>query len=183
MSLCFIWSLPSQADAFPATYDAQIERAVKRWWPDYPDARAWKAQLWQESRLQPNAVSPVGAAGIAQFMPGTWADVVRQMKLPRGASPHEAALAIEAGAYYMAVLRRQWSSPRAEHERHRLAQASYNAGLGNILKAQKRCGGAALWDDIATCLPAVTGKHSRETISYVRLIAEHRARMAAGGLR
>ncbi|MBX3447529.1 MAG: transglycosylase SLT domain-containing protein [Parvibaculaceae bacterium] len=182
-SLCSIWLLPSPADAFPARYDAEIEQAVKRWWPDYPDHLAWKAQLWQESRLDPAAVSPAGAAGVAQFMPATWADVVRELRLPRSASRHEASLAIEAGAYYMARLRRSWSSPRPQAERHRLAQASYNAGLGNILRAQKLCGGARLWDEISPCLPRITGRHSKETIDYVRLIAQHRARMAAGGAR
>ena len=30
------------------------------------------AQLYQESGFDPTAVSPAGAIGIAQFMPGTW---------------------------------------------------------------------------------------------------------------
>lgn len=153
---------------------------MKRWWPDYPFPNAWKAQLWQESLLEPGAVSPVGARGLAQFMPGTWNDVVRQMDLPQGASPHTAALAIDAGAYYMARLRRVWSSPRSEDARQQLAQACYNAGCGNILKAQARCGGAPLWAEISRCLPAVTGHHARETITYVDRIARWRAEMDAG---
>ncbi|MDO8838001.1 MAG: transglycosylase SLT domain-containing protein [Parvibaculum sp.] len=173
----------SAQPSFPDRYDAAIERAVKKWWGDFPDPLFWKAQLWQESRLDPAAVSPVGAAGVAQFMPGTWSDVTRRLGIPRGVSPHEAKFAIDAGAYYMATLRRQWHAERPEIDRHRLAQASYNAGLGNIVKAQRACGGARHWPDIAPCLVQVTGRHSKETLDYVRLIEHWRGRMAERGER
>lgn len=150
---------------------------------NYPDWLAWKAQLWQESRLKPDAVSPVGARGLAQFMPATWRDVSRRMAFPHGTSPHEAAFAIEAGAYYMAQLRGQWRAKRSEGDRHRLAQASYNAGLGNIVAAQKRCGNPNGYAEIIACLPNITGRHSAETIAYVQLIARWRAQMAAEGAR
>lgn len=144
---------------------------MKRYWPGFPVPLYWKAQLYQESRLDPSAVSPVGAAGLAQFMPGTWQDVIKRLGYPKGVSPHEAKFAIEAGAYYMATLRRSWSAKRPELDRHELAQASYNAGLGNILKAQKLCGGARHYPDIITCLPKVTGKdNARETSTYVERI-------------
>ena len=94
-------------------YDERIQTSVKRWWPDYPLWLDWRAQLCQESRLDPAALSPVGAAGLAQFMPGTWADVSRRLGYG-DVSPHVARYAIEAGAYYMASLRRQWSSPRPD---------------------------------------------------------------------
>lgn len=166
------------APVFPDKYDGKIRHAVAAWWPDYPAWTAWKAQLWQESRLDPAAVSPVGAAGLAQFMPGTWAQVSRELRIGE-ASPHH-DIAISAGAYYMAKLRRQWSSPRPEDDRHRLAQASYNAGLGHILAAQRRCGNARHYPDIIACLPAITGHHSRETIGYVDRIARWRAMISAG---
>jgi membrane-bound lytic murein transglycosylase MltF len=57
-----------------------------------------------------------------------------------------------AAAYYMGTLGRQWSSPRPDKERLRLAQASYNAGFRNILNAQEKCGGALFWKDIEPCL-------------------------------
>lgn len=164
----------------PSKYDRQIEAAVAKWWPAYPFASAWKAQLFQESRLDPAAVSPVGAAGLAQFMPGTWAQISRELRLPPGLSPHH-AWAIEAGAYYMAKLRGQWTAPRPAEDRHQLAQASYNAGLGHLLAAQKRCGGPPGYEDIITCLPQVTGRHSAETITYVRRIAHWRRLIEAGG--
>lgn len=99
-------------------------------------------------------------------MPGTWDEVTRALGWGV-VDPHTADLAIEAGAFYMARLSAQWSSPRPAAERHRLAQASYNAGFGNILRAQRRCDGARDWAQIAPCLPLVTGRHARETITYV----------------
>ncbi len=171
----------AQASSFPTRYDAQIRASVERWWPDHPDWIAWRAQLFQESRLNPLAVSPAGAAGLAQFMPGTWRDMVRHMRLPPGVSPHS-EIAIDAGAFYMARLRRTWSAPRPSQERHFLAQASYNAGPGNIINAQMLCGGARDWVDIAPCLSRVTGpRHSAETIGYVASIIRWRVRMMAEG--
>lgn len=99
-------------------------------------------------------------------MPGTWAEVSKAMQFGL-VDRRIAAPAILGGAYYMAKLRGQWSSKRPDVDRHRLAAASYNAGLGHLLKAQKLCGGAVLYDDIIRCLPDVTGKHSRETTTYV----------------
>lgn len=158
-----------------APYTEEIAEAVSTWWPlfDYP--LAWQAQLYQESLCDAGAVSPVGARGLAQFMPGTWREVAGQLAIP-AASPHD-ELAIEAGAFYMARLTGIWTARRDPHERHRLAQASYNAGAGNILRAQSTCARHEephhLWGEIRECLPGVTGRHARETINYVRLIEEH----------
>lgn len=103
-------------------------------------------------------------------MPATWADVSRQLGYGT-VSPYIARYAIEAGAYYMRQLRRQWSSPRPAEDRQRLAQASYNTGLGNMLRAQRLCLGAASWPEISPCLRPVTGEAgSRETIAYVKMI-------------
>jgi hypothetical protein len=101
-------------------------------------------------------------------MPATWADVMRDLGV--SAAPHE-DIAIEAGAYYMAKLRRTWRVERTGLESNELAQASYNAGAGNILKAQKFCGNARLWPAIRECLPLVTGeRNARETRTYVERI-------------
>lgn len=164
---------------YPNRYDGEIASAVKTYWPDYPRPASWKAQLYAESRLDPRAVSPVGAAGLAQFMPATWRDITRELRLG-AVSPH-APIAIEAGAYYMAKLRQMWRNGRSPHDRQPLAQASYNAGAGNIINAQKACGGARLWAVIAPCLGHVTGRdHARETTTYVARIADYTARMEAG---
>ncbi len=160
---------PSEADAgrFAVRYDRHIQKAAARWWPPFPegDWRWLKAQLYQESLLDPMAVSPVGAAGLGQFMPGTWQDVSRQLGFGR-VSPHSIKHSIMAAAFYMLKLRNGWSSPRPELDRWDLARASYNAGFGNLLKAQRKAGGATRFADIIKALPQVTGHHSKETITY-----------------
>jgi len=169
----------SAGPVMPSKYDASIKAAAAKWWPQGPGWKAWKAQLYQESRLDPAAVSPVGAAGLAQMMPGTWAEVTRELRLGSLSPHHE--IAIEAGAYYMAKLSRAWSAPRPALDRHRLAQASYNAGTGNLLRAQARCGGAALYAEITPCLPAVTGnRNAAETTTYVERIARYWAILEVG---
>lgn len=174
-----IWFLATEAHAtvFPSTYDAQIQAATKKYWTDYPDWRSWKAQLYQESKLDPNAESPVGAAGLAQFMGPTWSDISRA--LGYGAISRKlAGPAIEGGAYYMVGLRRSWRAPRPVDDRQRLAQASYNAGTGSIVKAQAMCANAVLWVDIAPCLPSVTGVvFAKQTTDYVTMIAKWREMM------
>lgn len=103
-------------------------------------------------------------------MPATWAEVAARLDLPPGASPHD-RIAIEAGAFYMARQMATWSSPRPDFERWRLGLASYNAGAGNILRAQGTCSSwgmpSHLWGEVEACLPAVTGSHAAETRTYV----------------
>jgi soluble lytic murein transglycosylase-like protein len=159
-------------------YDDDIRSSIKRYWGDFPDWLYWKSQLYQESGFNPDARSQVGALGLAQFMPATWDQVMHQLGMS-GISARDAKYAIDAGAFYMANLRRTWSSPRPAMDRHKLAEASYNAGTGNLVKAQKMCGGKALYSDIAPCLPMVTGPSAQETLTYVTRIDQWREQLAA----
>jgi len=103
-------------------------------------------------------------------MPGTWAQVTKELGW-KNVDPRSPKHSIYAGAYYMQKLRRAWSAPRPDADRHALAQASYNAGLGNILATQRFCGGATGAAAILKCLPQVTGRHATETLTYVERIA------------
>jgi hypothetical protein len=70
--------------------------------------------IWQESAFQPHAVSPAGAMGVAQFMPGTASE--------RGlADPFDPATAIPESAKLIAELRERFGNLG-------LAAAAYNAG-------------------------------------------------------
>ncbi|MFT7565833.1 MAG: soluble lytic murein transglycosylase-like protein [Pseudoalteromonas distincta] len=164
LALGLLLCLSCSASSWPDKYDYQIIKATKQFMPGV-DWRLYKAQLAQESALRPDAVSPAGAKGIAQFMPATWQEVSDQLSL--AGTPFEPHLAIPAGAYYMSKLRSGWNWQRPEQDKYNLALASYNAGFGNLLKAQKRCNNAILYVDIIDCLPDITKHHANETINYV----------------
>jgi len=117
-----------------------------------------------ESAWRADAKSVAGAMGIAQFMPGTW----RETCSPRfGPNPYAVVPAIHCQAVYMGKQADFWIWRRPAYERLLLATAGYNAGNGNVHRAQKLCRGARLWGEIRTCLPRVTGRHARETTGYV----------------
>jgi hypothetical protein len=85
------------------------------------------AQLMAESNFDPFAVSPAGAEGIAQFMPGTAASYGLT-------DPFDPVQAIDAQAHLMSDLIRQFGSPE-------LALAAYNAGPAPV--------------EACSCVPAI----------------------------
>lgn len=114
-------SLPSFV---PARFAPMISRAAQRW---NVGAALLAAQLYAESNFNPYARSPVGAQGIAQFMPGTAAAYGLR-------DPYDAAAAIDAQGHLMHDLLRQFGAVP-------LALAAYNAGPAPV----QRCG----------CVPAI----------------------------
>ncbi len=95
----------------PSRFRDPLLDSASRW---NVSAALLAAQLMAESNFNPFATSPVGAQGIAQFMPGTAASY--------GLSdPFDPVAAIDAQAHLMADLIRRLGSPE-------LALAAYNAG-------------------------------------------------------
>lgn len=80
-----------------------------------------EAVVWQESRWNELAVSPVGARGLAQLMPGTAAQM--------GVNAGDPMANLEGGARY---LRMQLDAFGGDIEK---ALAAYNAGPGRVQKA------------------------------------------------
>lgn len=74
--------------------------------------------IWRESLFDPNAVSPVGAEGIAQFMPYT----AKMRGLDDPFAPHKA---LPASAHFLAELKQDFGNLG-------LAAAGYNAGPGAV---------------------------------------------------
>ena len=99
----------------PSRFREPILRSAARW---NVSAALIAAQLLAESNFDPYAVSPAGAQGIAQFMPGTAAAYGLK-------DPFDPGQAIDAQAHLMSDLLRQFHSIP-------LALAAYNAGPGAV---------------------------------------------------
>ena len=100
--------------------------------PDY-----FVRQINDESSFNPNAVSPGGAVGIAQFLPGTAAGL--------GINPWDPIQALQGAARMMANYAHQYGGDYAK------ALAAYNGGTGTVQYAVNNCG--ANW---LNCLPGET---------------------------
>jgi hypothetical protein len=108
----------------PARFRDPLVDSAAKW---NVSAALLAAQLMAESNFDPFAVSPAGAEGIAQFMPGTAASYGL-------ADPFDPEEAIDAQAHLMSDLIHQFGSPE-------LALAAYNAGPAPV--------------EACSCVPAI----------------------------
>ncbi|MBA4164286.1 MAG: transglycosylase [Erythrobacter sp.] len=101
-----------------------------------------EALVWQESRWQAGAVSPKGARGLAQLMPGTAHYL--------GVDPADPNANLEGGARY---LREQLDRFGGDLEK---ALAAYNAGPGRV----ERAGGVPSIRETRQYVAAIMGRLS-----------------------
>ncbi len=138
-------AMPSQhASIVPGLYVVKVQELARRF--DLSPALI-EALVWQESRWRANAVSPVGARGLAQLMPAT----AREL----GVDPADPFANLEGGARY---LRAQLDRFGGDLEK---ALAAYNAGPGRV----ERAGGVPEIRETKTYVAAIMGRlsnHSRE---------------------
>ena len=117
--------LGDRAAAVPASpraaaYAEVVAEASQRF--GIPEAWIWRV-MHAESRGNPRAVSRVGAMGLMQIMPATWAMLTARHRL--GPDPFDVRANIHAGAAY---LRAMWD----RYGDVRLMLAAYNAGPGRV---------------------------------------------------
>jgi len=121
----------SRPGVVPAGYEPLVLRAAQT----CPGITAplLAAQLEAESGWNPRAVSPVGAQGLAQFMPATWASEGLDGDGDGRRDPFNPADAIASQASFMCQLLAavtadtSWTGDRLD-----LALAAYNAGLDAV---------------------------------------------------
>ena len=128
------------------------------------------AQGYQESQLNQNAHSPVGAIGVMQLMPATGTQMkvgdIRQMEAN-----------IHAGAKYMDSLMARYFADASFSENNRtlFAFAAYNCGPGNVAKARKEAERRGLnpnkWFNNVEIV--IAEKIGMETTTYVRNIFKY----------
>ncbi|MDP2359251.1 MAG: transglycosylase SLT domain-containing protein [bacterium] len=151
-------------------YDPHFQKYSKRYFGADFDWRWWKAQAIAESALDTTARSWAGAQGMMQIMPGTWQDLAPKLGVT---SPWLVKDNIQAGIYYDARMWAIWKAPRPLEERIAFTLASYNAGPGHIIKAQRLVATGMNpnhWAPVAAELHRVTGRHAEETRGYVKRI-------------
>ncbi|MEW5773534.1 MAG: transglycosylase SLT domain-containing protein [Thermodesulfobacteriota bacterium] len=126
------------------------------------------AVIYQESRFDPEAVSPTGVRGLMQLTQAT----ARELGVTDRTDP---AQSIEAGARYLRQMRDQIEAPGLhEWDRWFLALASYNAGLAHVQDAMdlalRKGAQAPTWREVKRVFPLLRlEKYARQaSAGYAR---------------
>lgn len=109
-----------------SVYDELVQKYSDKYGFDW---RIITAQMFQESRFDPNAKSRAGAIGLMQVMPSTG----KQVGLPNIKKP---SVNIHAGTKYMKWLYGKFDISLPSVDRMWFTLASYNAGLGHVIDAR-----------------------------------------------
>ena len=153
-------------------YDPYFKKYSKRFFGPAFDWRLFKAQGMAESELNPNARSYVGARGIMQLMPSTYAAI--QSARPEFKAINDPQWNIAAGIMHDSYLWSLWQKGIDGDDRSAFMFASYNAGEGTIGRARRVASAAQLdsarWQSIEQIAPTVQRWRYRETLGYVRKI-------------
>ena len=158
-------------------FDPIFQKYTRRYFGVGTDWRWFKAQGMAESNLVPTARSRVGARGIMQLMPSTFAEIQSQRREFSRIDDPEWNIA--AGIAHDRWLWDLWDDrvPQ-DDDRWNFMFGSYNAGQGTIMRAQRTADQQRLdrarWQSIEQVAPLVERWRYTETLGYVRKIHANR---------
>mgnify|MGYP000028093826 FL=1 len=180
-----LWPAGARAQSIPPEahqYKRELIRAGRNVWGMEAPTATMAAQIHQESRWRAGAQSPVGAVGIAQFMPST-------ARWIQGAYPGELSGDVLSTDWGIRALvrydRHLWERTNAldNCEQWAFTLASYNGGEGWTRKRQ-RLSPTPLACLYATCEinPGILPANQRENAAYPKriLLTLEPAYVAAG---
>jgi membrane-bound lytic murein transglycosylase F len=144
MALLLVLPILAMAEVFkhvdhehwPKKFDRYFKKYSKHYFGAGFDWRWFKAQGIAESNLRPQAISSVGAKGIMQIMPSTFAEI--QKKNPAFKHIGDSRWNIAAGVYYDRQLYRRCEKNFKVKDCLPFAFGAYNAGFGSLRKAYRK---------------------------------------------
>jgi len=169
---------PAQAATAPAAaqaYRQPLRRQAQLVWGLGAPVAVFAAQVHQESRWRPDARSPVGASGLAQFMPATADWLGGQDAQLASRAPTNPAWALRALVAYDRWLWQRIPATPDACQRMAYVLSAYNGGLGWVLKRQAlsaqpgQCLGPG-----GTCAinPGIRPDAQRENVHYPHVILQ-----------
>ncbi len=118
-----LWLPPVQRCLYPLAYEQELVRESRS---NGLDPYLVAAIVYQESKFSPQAVSPVGAIGLMQLMPGTADEMARRHGLQGPLNLSTPALNLRLGTSYLKILLDRYDQDQVE------ALAAYNGGPSNV---------------------------------------------------
>ena len=164
-------------------YRAELTRTARAVWGLEAPVATFAAQIHQESGWRPGAVSHVGAAGLAQFMPGTSRWIAEIDPSLKANQPFNSSWAMRAMVTYDRYLFERAPKAYGPRDRMWVALRAYNGGLGHWQAEARNAAGS---DRVAVDLACGTARRHRshcvENLGYPRrILVDLQPRYAAWG--
>ena len=176
----------AQVPAAAQQQRALLVRTANATWGLGAPVAVLAAQVHQESAWKPEAVSRVGARGLAQFMPATaqwWCEINKLA--PAECQPHNTTWALRALVGYDKYLYDRTPARYSEYDRMWVALRGYNGGLGHWQREAAVSGAAQPTRqqvDQACGKARRAAVHCRENLGYPqRILVELQPRYLSWG--
>jgi len=159
--------------AWTTKYDHHFRKYTKRYFGPNFDWRWFKSQGIAESGLRDKAKSNVGAVGVMQIMPSTYAELHKKSPYLSSGTLSDPRWNIASGIFYDRLLYTRWNKNLDSSTKENglyMTFASYNAGYSRISRAHKKAknksGTYGSWDDIKQKVPSQT-RHYVKRIKFL----------------